>query len=268
MSVLQWNCLNPEQLKNLLKLPVDQVQLQFEDALSFKKHQTCLKEAALLENFVNAFWWAKEMNFTSQQISFIMALLQLLIDNIKNKHASFAESFTTFSETLLSTRSPPSTKEKSSSFFSNEQIKDIMDYFRISLFQHHRLHELVFSHQREELLVKMEKSIEVINPVDFSAPLEEGFPCDLYYRHMAPSSVQAPEEDPQESQEEVLEEPEAAVLEEGHEGFSVEEVRELLGEMTREMLTNLQADFTEKLRLHEETHLSRIERLQKGSKKH
>ncbi|TRY86863.1 hypothetical protein DNTS_002554, partial [Danionella cerebrum] len=73
---------NGELLPSLLESQSKKL-VQFEDALSFKKHQTCLKEAALLENFVNAFWWAKEMNFTSQQISFIMALLQLLIDNIK-----------------------------------------------------------------------------------------------------------------------------------------------------------------------------------------
>jgi len=61
---------------------------QFEDILNFKKHQTCLKEAAQLEYFVSGFWWAKEMNFTSQQISFIMALLQQLLDSIKSKWRS------------------------------------------------------------------------------------------------------------------------------------------------------------------------------------
>lgn len=66
---------------------------QFEDVLDFKNQQTCVKEAALLEYFVKGFWWATEMNFDSQQISFIMALLQQLLDNIKSKWRSLKSSF-------------------------------------------------------------------------------------------------------------------------------------------------------------------------------
>lgn len=66
---------------------------QFEDILNIKNQQTCVKEAALLEYFVNGFWWAKEMNFNSKQISFIMALLQQLLDNIKCKWPSLKSSF-------------------------------------------------------------------------------------------------------------------------------------------------------------------------------
>ncbi len=65
---------------------------QFEDVLDFKNHQTCVKEAALLGYFVEGFWWAKETNFNSQQISFIMALLQQLLDNIQSKWRSLKSS--------------------------------------------------------------------------------------------------------------------------------------------------------------------------------
>ncbi|XP_077061908.1 ciliary-associated calcium-binding coiled-coil protein 1 isoform X2 [Siphateles boraxobius] len=234
ISFPQWEPLKHDQINILLNLPVDQVQLQFEDILNFKKHQTCLKEAAQLEYFVSGFWWAKEMNFTSQQISFIMALLQQLLDSIKY------------------------------------QIKAITDYFKTSLFQHYRQYELVFSHRREEQLLKIEKCIELINPADFAAPLEEGMPTDLYFHYVDPPRVQTPEKGTEESHEEDMEEAGKAELEESpenHVGFSVEDVQEVLGEMTQEMLAKLQADFTEKLRVHEETYISRLERLQKRSSK-
>uniref|UniRef100_A0A8C2DR72 Ciliary associated calcium binding coiled-coil 1 n=1 Tax=Cyprinus carpio TaxID=7962 RepID=A0A8C2DR72_CYPCA len=259
-SFPQWELLKQDQINILLSLPVDQVQLQFEDILNIENHQTCVKEAALLEYFVNGFCWAKEMNFSSQQISFIMALLQQLLDNIKNKQ-SFADNFKTFIQTVLASKA-------SFLFTTTDQIKAITDYFKTSLFQHYRLYELIFNHRREEQLLKIEKCIEVINPAEFAAPLEEGMPTDLYFHYMAPPRVQTPEQTMQASHEENVEEPGKAELEEspGNQvGFSVEDVREVLGEMTQEMLAKLQADFTEKLRVHEETYISRLERLQKAS---
>ncbi|KAK2876812.1 hypothetical protein Q8A67_020908 [Cirrhinus molitorella] len=270
ISFPQWELLKQDQLNILLNLPVDQVQLQFEDILNIKNHQTCAKEAALLEYFVNGFWWAKEINFNSQQILFIMALLQQLLDNIRNKQSSFADNFKAFTQTVLATRQSSSTEAKASFLFSTDQINAITDYFKTSLFQHYRLYELLFTHRREEQLLKIEKCIEVINPAEFAAPLEEGLPADLYFHYMAPPHVQTPEQAVQESDKENVEEPGKAELEESpgnHVGFSVEDVREVLGELTQEMLAKLQADFTEKLRVHEETYISRLERLQKGSSK-
>lgn len=58
---------------------------KFVDVLDLKKHETCVKEASLLDYFIGGFWWTIEMGFTCQQTSFIMALLQLMLDNIKSK---------------------------------------------------------------------------------------------------------------------------------------------------------------------------------------
>uniref|UniRef100_A0A9J7XQR0 Ciliary associated calcium binding coiled-coil 1 n=1 Tax=Cyprinus carpio carpio TaxID=630221 RepID=A0A9J7XQR0_CYPCA len=259
ISFPQWELLKQDQLNILLNLSMDQVQLQFEDILNFENHQTCVKEAALLEYFVSGFWWAKEMNFNSQQISFIMALLQQLLDNIKNKQSSFADNFKAFTQTVLATRQSPSSETKASFLFTTDQIKAITDYFKTSLFQHYRLYEYLFTH-REKQLLKTEKCIEVIDPAESAAPLEEGMSADLYFHYMAPPRVQTPEQTVQESLEENVEEPGKAELEESpgnHVGFSVEDVREALEEMTQEMLAKLQADFTEKLRVHEETYISR-----------
>ncbi|MCJ8738325.1 hypothetical protein PDJAM_G00034520 [Pangasius djambal] len=127
----QWPCLSCENINLLMELSVDQVQLQFVDVLDLKKHQTCVKEASLLDYFVAGFWWAKEMSFTCQQISFIMALLQLLLDNIKDKHMPFADNFKEFTRMLLATRqSSPSASATVNPLFDVDQIKSITDYFR------------------------------------------------------------------------------------------------------------------------------------------
>ncbi|XP_051529731.1 ciliary-associated calcium-binding coiled-coil protein 1 [Myxocyprinus asiaticus] len=270
ISLPQWELVEYDQIKMMLNLPVDQVQLQFEDIPDFKNHQTCLKEAALLDYFVNGFWWAKEMKFTCRQISFVMALLQQSLDNIKNRQLSFTDNFKAFTQTVLATRLSPSTEADTSHLFDADQIRAIADYFKTSLFQHYRLYEILFTHPREEQLLGMEKSVEVINPVDYATPLEEGMPADLYFHYVAPSCVETPEQGSLESHEENGEEPGKTEMEESdenHADFSVKDVREVLGEITQDMLAKLQADFTEKLRVHEETYISRLERLQKVSDK-
>ncbi|KAL6474698.1 hypothetical protein MHYP_G00157380 [Metynnis hypsauchen] len=255
---LQWTLLPLDHMNALLDLSVDQVQLRFEDILGLKKHQTCLKEAALLDYFVVGFWWAKEMNFTCQQISFILALLQLLLDNIKDKQMPRSENFKVFGKKLLSARKSAADTDVNP-LFDSDQIKSIMDYFKSSLFQHHRLYEFLFTQPRDEVLLGMERCIDVANSNDFPAPLEEGMPSEVYFRYMASSPATPLTQGLDECLKKNEEEPGKSQQAEDHEsleGFSVEDVREVLGEMTKEMLTKLQADFTEKLRLQEETYTS------------
>lgn len=44
-----------------------------------------MKEAALLDYYVCGFCWAKEANFTPRQTSFTMAVLHMLLDNIRGE---------------------------------------------------------------------------------------------------------------------------------------------------------------------------------------
>ncbi|KAM9463037.1 ciliary-associated calcium-binding coiled-coil protein 1 [Clarias gariepinus] len=266
----QWPRLSCENIKLLMKLSVDQVQRRFADVLDLKKHQTCVNEASLLSYFVTGFWWAKQMNFTSQQISFIMALLQLLLDNIKDQHMSFADNLKEFTRMLLTTRQ--SSRSASTTFnplFDVDQIKSITDYFMSSLFQHYSLYEFLFTHPRDDMLLTMERTIEIVNSADFITPLEEGTPVDDLH-HGAPSPASSPDQDLDTSMEKNGEksgECEQGERHENLESFSVEDVREVLGEVTREMLVKLQADFSEKLHIQEKTYTARLESLKKLTSK-
>ncbi|XP_058261547.1 ciliary-associated calcium-binding coiled-coil protein 1 [Hemibagrus wyckioides] len=266
----QWSCLSCENISLLMELSVDQVQLKFVDVLDLKKHETCVKEASLLDYFIGGFWWTKEMGFTCQQTSFIMALLQLMLDNIKNKHMPFPDNFKEFTRTLLATRqSPPSASTTFNPLFDVDQIKSITDYFGSSLFQHYRVYEFLFAHPRDETLLGTERSIEVVNPADFIAPLEDGTPNDDLHC-TAPSPALPLDQDSDTHAEK--DEDDSAQLEQGEtleslESFSMEDVREVLGEMTREMLGKLQEDFTEKLRIQEKTYTARLESLQRLTSK-
>ncbi|XP_027012974.2 ciliary-associated calcium-binding coiled-coil protein 1 isoform X2 [Tachysurus fulvidraco] len=222
----QWPCLSRENLNLLMELSVDEVQLKFVDVLELKKHETCVKEASLLDYFVGGFWWAKEMSFTSQQISFVMALLQKLLDNIKDKRMPFADNFKELTRMLLATRrSPPSAGATFNPPFDADQIRSITDYFSSSLFQHYRLYEFVFTHLRDEMLIGTERNIEVCS-ADFVAPMEDGTPADDL-RLTAPSTATPPDQDSNTHVEKNVDD--SAQCEQGEtlqslESFSVEDV--------------------------------------------
>ncbi|KAI5103064.1 hypothetical protein C0J45_6645 [Silurus meridionalis] len=109
------------------------------------------------------------------------------------------------------------------------------------------------------------RNIEVVDSADFIAPLGEGTLTDDL-RHTAPSPDAPPNQDSDTLLEKNVDE--SAECEQGEtleslEGFSVEDVQEVLGEMTREMLVKLQEDFTEKLHIQEKTYMAKLESLKR-----
>ena len=62
---------------------------QFEAIFNLKNQRTCMREAALLDYYVSGFWWAKEANFSSTQLSFTMAVLQMMLDNMRGKYGKW-----------------------------------------------------------------------------------------------------------------------------------------------------------------------------------
>uniref|UniRef100_A0A3B4WH58 Uncharacterized protein n=1 Tax=Seriola lalandi dorsalis TaxID=1841481 RepID=A0A3B4WH58_SERLL len=53
------------------------------EILGYRNHQTCMKEAALLDCYVCCFWWTKEAKFTPKQVAFTIAVLHMLLENIR-----------------------------------------------------------------------------------------------------------------------------------------------------------------------------------------
>lgn len=53
--------------------------------LNFKNLQTCLRDAILLDYYVSGFFWAKEMDFSLDQFSKFMTLLDMLLHNLQSK---------------------------------------------------------------------------------------------------------------------------------------------------------------------------------------
>ncbi|XP_070708558.1 ciliary-associated calcium-binding coiled-coil protein 1 [Pempheris klunzingeri] len=180
-ALLQWDVLPQQRIRELLSgTAAGELEAEIKEILGFSNHQTCMREAALLDYYVCGFWWAKESNLTPAQTSFTMAVLHMLLDNIREKQMALVENLMEFAK-ALGAACQPSSSEDTTSLLDREQAMALISYIRNSLFQKYRLYELLFTMPREELLTGMERTIEVFNCQDALTPLKEGISTHLYF---------------------------------------------------------------------------------------
>ncbi|XP_018432162.1 PREDICTED: uncharacterized protein C10orf107 homolog [Nanorana parkeri] len=158
-----------------------------EEFLAFKDTQTNLKEAILVDYYVSGLCWGKEKKFSSLQLTGFIGLLHFLMENIETKHLPLEENIRELASAMTGIgHSLLETKGKLS-FFSVEEAKDIIDYLKMSLFQHYKLYECMFTLPRDQKVVGAEVVVEIAKPAEtpFPAPLEEGVPYEMYAQFLA-----------------------------------------------------------------------------------
>ncbi|XP_029338686.1 ciliary-associated calcium-binding coiled-coil protein 1 isoform X2 [Mus caroli] len=181
--ILSPDILSSDQIIDLLgEENVNGIQEKLGVFLNFKNLQTCLRDAILLDYYVSGFCWAKEMNFSIEQYSKFMTLLDMLLHNLQTLHMSLEDSIKWLGEVMAEIGPNHSRKSEDFHVFDVKEANTIIDYLKISLFQHYRLYEFLFYSTREEIVIGTEQTIEVVKPADypFPAPLEEGISLDMY----------------------------------------------------------------------------------------
>ncbi|XP_049419785.1 ciliary-associated calcium-binding coiled-coil protein 1 [Epinephelus fuscoguttatus] len=179
---LQWEASPLQQIQELQRKSTDELQSEIAEILGFRSHHICMKEAALLDYYVCGFWWAKEANFTPVQISFTMALLHMLLDNIREKQMALVENLMEFAKALGAASQCSPSEEDTTPLLEREEAMELVNYIRNSLFQKYSLYELLFTTSREELLTGMERAIEVISCQDALTPSSEDISTRLYFQ--------------------------------------------------------------------------------------
>ncbi|CAB1427992.1 unnamed protein product [Pleuronectes platessa] len=137
-----------------------ELEAELKEILGLRNHQTCMREAALLDYFVCGFWWTKEKKFSPTQTSFTTAVLHMLIDNIRVKQMGLLENLMEFAKALAPACQCWISGGETTSLLDRKEAKEFINYITISLFQKYRLYELVLTTPREELLVGLERTIE------------------------------------------------------------------------------------------------------------
>ncbi|KAK2815466.1 hypothetical protein Q5P01_025933 [Channa striata] len=180
VAFLQWKGLPHDQIEELLHLSTDEIQWKLKEALNFRNYQSCMKEAAILDYHLCSFLWAKEANFTPTQISFSIAVLHMLLDNIREKRMSLVENLMEFAKALAAACQGLTSEEETTSLLDTEEATKLINYIKKSLFQKYRLYELLLTTPREKLLTGTERTIDLFSWQDGFTPLEEGISTHIY----------------------------------------------------------------------------------------
>ncbi|KAM6183980.1 ciliary-associated calcium-binding coiled-coil protein 1 [Erethizon dorsatum] len=237
--------------------------------LDFENLQTCLKDAILLDYYVSGFLWAKGMDFSVIQCSKFMTLLDMLLHNLKTLHMSLEDNIKWLGKVMAEIGPNHSQKIDEWNTFDVKQANAIIDYLKLSIFQHYKLYEFMFSSAREEIVIGTEQVIEIVNPTGglFPRPLEEGISFDIYSKFIEPPPTLDKEMkglDQEQGHEES--QPETDTLDmDPLAGFTIEDVKSVLAQVTDDILTGVQTEINEKLQIQEEAFNARIEKLKKAS---
>ncbi|XP_059982452.1 ciliary-associated calcium-binding coiled-coil protein 1 isoform X2 [Lagenorhynchus albirostris] len=150
--------LSVAQITEMLAEDIDGVQQKLEKFLNFRNLQTCLKEASLLDYYVSGFLWARGMDFSIIQYSKFMTLLDMLLHNLKTLHMSIEDSIKWLREVMAEIGPSHSQKNEEWNIFDVKQANAIVDYLKVSLFQHYKLYEFLFFSAREEIVIGTERT--------------------------------------------------------------------------------------------------------------
>ncbi|XP_047618069.1 ciliary-associated calcium-binding coiled-coil protein 1 [Phacochoerus africanus] len=266
--ILSPDFLSVAQITEMLAEDADGVQRKLEKFLNFKNLHTCLKEAILLDYYVSGFLWARGMDFSIIQYSKFITLLDMLLHNLRTLRMSLEDSIKWLGEVMAEIGPSHSQKNEEWNIFDIKQTNAIVDYLKVSLFQHYKLYEFLFYATREEIVIGTEQVIEVVKPVGhpFPDPLEEGMAFDIYSTFIEPPPTLDmemkelhQEQGPEESH------PEANTSEtDPLVGFTIEDIKSVLSQVTDDILIGIQTEINEKLQIQEEAFNARIEKLKKA----
>ncbi|KAF0024986.1 hypothetical protein F2P81_021867 [Scophthalmus maximus] len=134
--VLQWDAPPHQRTAELQRCSGDELEAELKEILGFRNHHTCMKEAALLDYYVCGVCWAKEANFTPAQTSFTIAVLHMLLDNIREKQMGLVENLMEFAKALAAACQCLSSEKDTTSLLNREEAKELISYIRNRLDKH------------------------------------------------------------------------------------------------------------------------------------
>ncbi|XP_060130934.1 ciliary-associated calcium-binding coiled-coil protein 1 isoform X2 [Zootoca vivipara] len=247
-EAMAWKLFTLTQINILLEQDIAGVQRYMEMFLNMREPLTSLKQAALLDYYVSGFWWAKSLEFTPVQLGGLLTLLNMLMNNIETRNLTLEENIQELRNAMAGIGRRNSEKSGGFEFFTVDQAKAIINYLKISIFQHYTLYEFLFYTPREELVLGDENVVELVKPANspFPAPLEEGLAYDIYSRFIAQTPGEKDATKEMEGGVPLEEEAEAETIVDPLTGYTIEDVQMVLGQITGEMLSGIQISFTQK----------------------
>ncbi|RUS79551.1 hypothetical protein EGW08_012681, partial [Elysia chlorotica] len=266
-NVMAFQVLSKEDSEELLGMSAVEMEKKLLEILQLNP-TTCLRDAATLDYFVGAMYWAKQKAFSTEQLSGFFTVVHGLLYKIKDEQATMVDLLKEFRKNLvgIGVELVPEIESGGMEFFSIEQATAITDFLQSTLLQHYKLYELMFSQNQTEEIVGSDLSVEVPMPAStpFPPPLDEGILETTYKEFLSlptPSVSETKEGDAteEEMKADVAElPPEAADL---FVKLTPEDVKSIIEDVSKELLENLQLGVESKIRGTENAVLARINKI-------
>ncbi|XP_069140509.1 ciliary-associated calcium-binding coiled-coil protein 1-like isoform X3 [Argopecten irradians] len=261
---LAYKVLSEDQCKTLLGQDVVEMQSTLCDIFKLHNYPTDLRDAGVLDYYTGACWWGKEQGFTPQQLSGFFTVVHTLLDNVKEQHMAMVDNLKEFKKMLIGI-DPEYQEIKSAGldFFNTQQAKALTNYITSCLFQHYKLYELMFTQTQAEEIIGTDLEIETAKPasVPFPPPLDEGVTQETFASYIAtPPPTPEPEV---EEEDKGMEELDAKLDTDIFSELTVEDVREVIESVAKELLNPLQSEIAAKLREKENILIGRINKVHK-----
>ncbi|XP_060084621.1 ciliary-associated calcium-binding coiled-coil protein 1-like isoform X2 [Ylistrum balloti] len=259
-----YKILSEDQCKTLLGQDVDEIQITLCDIFKLHNYTTDLRDAGVLDYYTGAVWWGKEQGFHPQQLSGFFTVIHTLLDNVKEQHMAMVDNLKEFKKMLIGI-DPEYQEIKSAGldFFNTQQAKALTIYVSTCLFQHYKLYELMFTQTQAEEIIGTDLEIETAKPasVPFPPPLDEGVSEEMFASYIAtPPPTPEPEVD---EGDKAMEDLETKLDTDIFSELTVDDVRQVIESVAKELLDPLQSDIAAKLREKENILIGRINKVHK-----
>ncbi|XP_016518128.1 ciliary-associated calcium-binding coiled-coil protein 1 isoform X2 [Poecilia formosa] len=125
---LQWDAMPVQLIQELQEHSAEELLHKMKNILGFINHRTCIREAVLLQHYLSAFWWAKDAKFSPTQISFTMAVLHILLENLREKQMSSVDNMVVFMKAMTAACHCAPSEEHGTSLLNNNEAKALIFY--------------------------------------------------------------------------------------------------------------------------------------------
>ncbi|KAL3864964.1 hypothetical protein ACJMK2_006605 [Sinanodonta woodiana] len=263
-EVFAFKILSESLCQEIMALPVEGMQLKLKEFFKIENDETDLKDAAILDYYTTALWWASQQNYTAQQISAFFTIMYTLLEKIKDKNMSMVENLREFKKMMVGI-GLDDVKDGSLDCFNVAQASKISNFAFTSLFQHYKLYQYMFTKTQAEEIIGTDLQIEVAKAaeVPFPPPLDEGVTEEIYNLYIAtppPTPIPEPVEEPPEPSK-VLDQSltESEMLSK----LTAQDVKEVIESVVKNILEGLQGEVAAKLRDKENQIIQRINKIHK-----
>lgn len=251
----------------LLRMTADEMEKKLDSQFTLNPTIN-LKDAATLDYYVGAAYWAKQQGFTPFQLGAFFTLAYQLLQKIKDEKCTMVELFKELHDQLIGIGGDVSDQRgHGMEFFTVAQGKAITEYLKLSLFQHYKLYKFMLTkpHLEEIMCTNISVEVPLSSETPFPPPLDEGLMENTYNEYFV---IPATSSETQMYDEMKLSPPPEVILpadiEDIFAKLSPEDIKAIIQDMATDVLQKLQIGLETKIRSEENAVLTKINKLQQS----